>query len=218
MRQVTRYLRGLACAGALALAGCGSATRLTKVWTDPAFATNSLRHLMVIGIARNATDRRVFEDSFTAALRAQGIEAEPSYPLVADGNLDSARLGSDMHRTGCDGVFVTRIVDQTTVRTYYPPTAGHLGGPWAAPWQYRGGWYGYYSLGYSYVGAPGYTVENQVVNFETNLYRVADGQLVWSALSREWLEVSETPGPEVEPFVRQLMSALLDSKIVTRPR
>jgi len=195
-----------------------NATRLTTVWTDPAFETNSLRKLMVIGIARNATVRRVFEDRFTAALRAQGIEAEPSYPLVGDGNLDSARLGSDMHRTGCDGVFVTRIVDQTTVRTYYWPTAAYLGGPWAAPGQYRFGWYGYYWLGYSYAGAPGYTVENQVVNFETNLYRVADGQLVWSALSQEWLGLSETPGTEVVPFVRQLVSALLDSRIVARRR
>ena len=50
--------------------------------------------------------------------------------------------------------------------------------------------------------SPGYTVENQVVNFETNLYRVSDGRLVWSTLSRERLELSEAPGERIDPFVR----------------
>lgn len=214
MKRILRQFRRLIPVGTLIVAGCASATQLTTVWTDPAFRTSSLRKLMVIGIGPSATTRRIFEDKFTAALRAQGIVAEPSYPLVGDGNLDSARLGAEMHRTGCDGVFVTRIVDQKTVRTYYPPyyvpTAGHL----AAPWAYGYGWYNYYSTGYGYFGTPGYTVETQVVNLETNLYRVSDGQLVWSALSREWLGQAETPGVEVDPFVRQLVSALVSSRIV----
>ena len=91
----------------------------------------------------------------------------------------------------CDAVFVTRLVDQTTVRSYYPPTAPHYAG-----------WYDYYSRAYAYAASPGYTVENQVVNFETNLYRVSDGRLVWSALSRERLELSEAPGERIDPFVR----------------
>ncbi len=217
MKRITRCLIQLVPVGTLVVAGCVSATRLTTVWADPAFETNSLHKLMVISIARNATARRVFEDRFTAVLRAQGIDAEPSYPLVGDGgNLDSARLGADMHRTGCDGVFVTRIVDQTTVRTYYPPTAAYAGAAWypGVPWQYGFGWYNYYSLGYSYLGSAGYTVENQVVNFETNLYRVRDGQLVWSALSQEWLGQLEHPGASVDHFVHQLVSALGDARIV----
>ena len=210
MRRMPRYLRYVAPLGVLLVAGCASATRLTRVWTDTRFETNSLRKLMVIGIARSPATRRVFEDRFVAALRAQGIEAEPSYPLVGDDNLDSARVSAEMHKTGCDGVFVTRIVDQKIVRASYPPS--YLGAPWA----YRYGWYGYYSSGYSYVGTPGYAIENQVVNFETSLYRVSDDQLVWSALSQEWIAPSEVPGTEIDPLIRQLVSALLDSKIVAK--
>lgn len=218
-----RGLRSLPTLGALLVAGCASATQLTTVWSDPRFETNSLRKLMVIGIANTPTSRRLFEDRFAAALQALGIEAEPSYPLVGDGSLDSARVSAEMHETRCDGVFVTRIVDQKTVRTYYPPTPAYLGGPYRYGWHgtYPSyghySWYGYYSLGYSYLGAPGYTIENQVVNFETNLYRVSDGQLVWSALSQEWLAESDTPGAEVDPFARQLVSALLNSRVVAKP-
>jgi hypothetical protein len=174
---------------------------------------------MVVGIAKTPAARRVFEDRFAAALQAQGIAAEPSYRLVGDETLDSARFDAAIHRAHCDGVLVTRVVDETVVRTYYPPTGYPPLGPYVgAPWAYRGGWYSYYEWGYSWVGTPGYTIENKVVNFETNLYRVSDGRLVWSALSREWLALSDTPTSEIEPFVRQLTAALVRSQIVAEDR
>lgn len=221
MKTMPRYLNLTAAIGALLVVGCGGATQMTRVWVDPGFEANSLRKLMVIGIGNNPTIRRSFEDRFTAALKAQGIEAEPSYRLVGDGNLDSARTSAEMHRTGCEGVFVTRIVDQKTVETYYPSAwyAGYAGVPYGwAPYAYRYGWYGYYGLGYAYATTPGYTVEHQVVHLETSLYRVADGQLVWSALSEEWLGQSEIPGSEIDPLVRQLIRALRDSRVVARGR
>jgi hypothetical protein len=219
MTPAPRYLNLVAMIGALFATGCGGATQATQVWTDPAFESNSLRKLMVIGVANTPTIRRSFEDRFVAALKAQGIDAEPSYRLVGDGNLDSARTSAEMRRTGCDGVFVTRIVDQTTARTYYPPTSSYAGAPYlGAPHAYRHGWYGYYGLGYAYASTPGYTVESQVVNLETTLYRVADGELVWSALSQEWLGQSDIPGSEVASLVRQLIRALVDSRVVVPRR
>lgn len=215
MNPASRYFSLAAAVGALLTAGCGGATQTTQVWTDPSFETNSLRKLMVIGIGNNPTIRRSFEDRFVAALTAQGIDAEPSYRLVGDGNLDSARTSAEMHRTGCDGVFVTRIVDQKTVKTSYPPSSSYAGAPYPGlPHAYRYGWYGYYGWGYAYASTPGYTVENQVVSLETALYRVADDQLVWSALSQEWLGQADLPGSEIDPLVRQLIRALVDSKVV----
>lgn len=144
-----RYLSLAVAIGALLATGCGGATHTTRVWTDPSFASNSLRTLMVIGIGSNPTIRRNFEDRFVAALRAQGVDAEPSYRLVGDGDLDSARTSAEMHRTGCDGVFVTRIMDQKTVKTYYPPSSSYTPPPYAGvPHASRYGWYGYYGWGY----------------------------------------------------------------------
>lgn len=222
MKPMSRWLNLAAAIGALLTAGCGGATQTTRVWTDPDFEANSLRKLMVIGIGSNPTIRRSFEDRFTAALKAQGIDAEASYRLVGDGNLDSARTSAEMHKTGCEGVFVTRIVDQKIVETNYPPGpyyAGYAGYPrgWA-PHANRFGWYDYYGLGYAYASTPGYTIKNQVVHLETSLYRVADGQLVWSALSEEWLGQSDIPGSEIDPLVRQLIRALRDSRVVARGR
>lgn len=200
--------------GAVTLQGCAGSTRLTNNWSDPLIQSNSLHKLMVVSVAKNPTARRLFEDRFGTELRRRGIEVEPSYRLIGDTALDSAQASLAMHEGHCDGVFVTRIVDQKTVRTYYPPTPSYRR---AAPPHY-GGWYSYYSQGYAYVTTPGYTVENQVVNMETNLYRVSDGQLVWSALSRSWLQPSETPADEIDPIVRQVTRALSKSNVVARKR
>lgn len=193
------------------LAGCASSTRLTTVWSDPVTQPQSLRNLMVINVAKNPTVRRVFEDRFAARLKAQGIDAVPSYRLVGDAGLDSARADMEIHKNHCDGVLVTRVLDQKTVRTYYPPSSAYR--PRSS---YYRGWYNYYSLGYGYITTPGYTVERQLVHMETNLYRVSDGLLAWSALSRTWLQRSDAPGDEVDPIVRQLVQALSKESVVVR--
>lgn len=78
------------------------------------------------------------------------------------------------------------------------------------------GWYNNNYSGYGYVTTPGYAVERQLVNMETNLYRVLDGMLVWSALSRTWLQRSDAPGDEVNPIVRQLVGVLSRESVIVK--
>jgi hypothetical protein len=134
--------------------------------------------------------------------------------VLGDGQLDSTRVNESLKQSACDGVFVTRLVDKKTVETYYAPTTTVVG----APGSYYGGWYGYYSTGYSYMSSPGYTVQNEVVNLETNLYRASDAKLVWSALSQSWLEQAANPSGEIAPFVQQLVYSLGESKVVTKAK
>jgi hypothetical protein len=194
------------------LAGCTASTKLTNVWSDPTFKTNSLQKLVVVGIAQNPSVRRVFEDGFVASLKGQGVQALASYTLVGDGQLDSARVREMLRENACDGVFLTRLVDRKTVETYYPPTTSHV----SAPSAYYGGWYGYYSTSYAYTMTPGYTVQNEVVNLETNLYRVSDEKLVWSALSESWIQQGASPSSELGPYIQQLVYALEKSTVVTK--
>jgi hypothetical protein len=211
MRRNYIGLAGIAALAIFAFSGCAGATKLTNVWTDPQFQTNSIKKVMIIGVAKSSGIRRTFEDSFVAALQVEGMGAVASYSLTGDGPVDSAKVYSAITSSGCDGIIVTRMTDKKTVDTYYAPTTSYVGAPGA----YYGGWYGYYSMGYAYTSSPGYTVQNEVVNLETNLYRVADAKLVWSALSESWLEQSGNPGGEIKPFVNQLVASLSSSKVVT---
>jgi len=198
----------------LALAGCTASTKLINVWSDPTFQTNSIQKIMVVGIAQNSSVRRTFENSFVTSLQKQGVQAVASYTLLGDGQLDSARVHDSLKQNACDGVFVTRLLDRKTVETYYPPTTSYV----SAPSPYYGGWYGCYSTGYAYTTSPGYSVENQVINLETNLYRESDAKLVWSALSESWLQQTANPSSEIDPFVQQLVYSLGTSKVVTKAK
>jgi len=207
-------LAGLTVLCMLAVAGCTASTKLTSVWTEPGFQANSIKKIMVLGVTQKPGLRRTFEDTFAASLKAQGVTAVPSYTLIGDGQADSTQTNSALHDGGFDGIFVTRLVDKQTVDTYYPPTTTYV----AAPSAYYGGWHGYYSTGYAYTSSPGYTVQNQVVNLETNLYRTSDGKLAWSALSQSWLEQAADPTTEIKPFVQQLVYSLESSKVVTKSK
>lgn len=214
-RRVWRAAPLLAATLLLALgAACARPQRLASVWRDPAFEGGSLRRPMVVAVGRTPRERRLFEDELTATLKDRGVDALPSYPYVGDERVDSALVDAAMHRTGCDGIFVSRLVDRQTVQRYYPPTPAGGYGYYAVPGAYHGGWWSYYSLGYGYAQTPGYTVTNQQVSVETNLYRQSDGRLVWSGLSRQWLSTSDVPGAESAPVVRELVAELIRSGVV----
>ena len=203
---------GVAALALLSLTSCAATSQLTTSWADPAAAGHTFKKVVVVGASPNSATRRMYEDTFAAELRSRGIEAIPSYTVVGEGQLNKDEASAKLKEIGADGVIVTRLVDKQTVENYYPPTYS----TYAAPSAYYGGWYGYYSMGYAYQTSPGYTVQNQVLHVETNLYRVADAKLVWSALSESWLEQSDSPGNEIKPYVDKLVYSLGQSKVVIK--
>ncbi len=213
MNHKASYFAIVATVATLVAAGCGSSTKLTNVWSDPALQTNSLKKLMVVGVAQSPSVRRMFEDTFAGALQQQGVQATASYTVMPEIR-DSTAMRSALEQTGCDGVFVTRLVDQKTVDTYYPPTATYVGTPYYGG--YYGGYYGYYSTSYAMMTSPGYTVENEVIHLETNLYRTSDSKLVWAALSESWLEQAADKSSEITPYVQVLVQGLAESKVVVK--
>lgn len=205
-------LASLAAAG-----GCANGARLASVWRDPDFQAASLRKPMVVAVGRTPRERRLFEDKLASALRARGVDALPSYPVVGDERVDSARVDTAMHRMGCDGIFVARVVDRQTVTRYYPPAGAAAGyGIYRAPGAYHAGWWPYYSLGYAYATTAGYTIADQRISVETNLYRYADGRLVWSGLSRQWLSGFDEPGAEIGSVVRELAAEVVRTNVVAQ--
>ena len=201
---------------ALTVSGCARTAKLASSWRDPAFQDTTLTRLLIVAVGRTPGERRLFEDRFANDLRAQGVDARPSYRLIGDARVDSALVDASMHREGCDGILVSRVVDRQTVRRYYGPSAvpGYAGyGYYGPPSAYHGGWWPYYSLGYASV-AGRVSDDEQRVTVETNLYRHDNGQLVWSGISRQWLASSQGPGDETPAVVRELVAGIARSGVV----
>ena len=209
MRHGAALRVGLAVMALVTLLSCAAGTRLTSSWAEPTAAGRSFQKFCVVAIAQRPPRRRMFEDMFMNALTRRGLSAVSSYTF-AEGRLDKEAAKAKLEEIGADAVIVTRLVDQQSIREYYPPTTV----AYAAPSAYYGDWYGYYALGTSFTSTPGYIVENKVYRLETNLYDVAGEKLLWTGLTEATLSEGDTPRDKVKTVITAVMDDLARHKLL----
>lgn len=162
-------MRSFICLGACALSlmlGC-STVSVNNQWRDPSFAGPPLSNVLVIGITRSDTMKRVFEDVFSQELQAAGVHAERSYDRLPQG-ATSLSL-NDLKTTGIDGVVTTRVerVEQKINVTPSGPSYG--------------GFYGWY--GSAWASTPD-VHQYEVVTLETSVWDVRSEKLVWTVTTQ----------------------------------
>jgi hypothetical protein len=209
LRRITRF--AAAALVLAALGACSAPTQLTSDWADPNLGSHAYKKIVVVGITPRAAGRRAYEDAFVSELQARGVEAIPSYTFGGTGQMDKDAAIAKLKEVGADGVLVTRLVDKETVQNYYPPTYSSV------PSAYYGGWYGYYSTGYSYMYSPGYVEENKVYRVETNLYNVDSDKLAWSGLTETTLASGDAPESEINPLIHTLTMSMEKHHIIPTP-
>lgn len=152
------------------LAACASTT-IRSAWFDTNYKGGPMKRIVVVGVGGQVADRRVFEDSFAAQLRAAGVDGIPGYTVAPDETrMDDAAFAAAVERTGADGVLIVRLLNvdtRTQVSTAMVP------GPMM--WGPYGGFYG-----------PVWFPTTQVNQFdvaqvESSLYDTKTRRLVWSA-------------------------------------
>lgn len=163
-------LAAIALAG-LAFAACTPTTTLEQTWTMPAARNEPpLQRVVTVFSSDNVTIRRAGEDQLARDLRKKGVDATPSYAVLAStepAETDATR--SKLRAMGFDGMVVMTIVDRYQQLEYSPAS-------------YDWGWGWGWGYGYSGYGAAPYT--ETVVRIETRAYSLRTNQLVWSALTR----------------------------------
>ena len=193
----------------VAASGC-AAKRIVSQWSNPDYANASriFKKIMVAGAFEHDAIRRNFEDRFIAALRAAGVDALPSYRLVADPGKDiEGSLHAVAQSAGADGVLVTRLtrVEQRTDASpgYFQPSFGFGYYNWYYP-----GWYGG-----SYYTAP-YYYQYPVYYSETTLYNAAKNEIVWTGTIRTI--DPENANQAIADYVATVVTALKDNQLLPR--
>lgn len=157
--------------------GCSSPPIVASSWSDPSVTPRPYRNLLVFGIAANARVRNVYENTFVAALRRQGVKARAGHRLLPAGGLGNVQaVKKAVAQSGADGVIVTHLVGARAQTVYIPA------GTYVNPNLY-GSLYPYYQRVYNYVTEPGYYANYPVLQLETNLYDVPRQKLLWSTRS-----------------------------------
>jgi len=168
---------------AMLVTACAS-TQLTSVWKDPSYQTRPAK-IMVVGVAKNPLNRRLFEDEFVQQLKSRGTDAIASYTVLSDEQQgDPAAIAKKVAELGADTVLITRLVSKKIVQVYVP------GSPYYPP-PFYGTWPDYYGYGYRYMYTPGYIAEDEYAVIETNLYEAKSNKLIWAASSETGISDSD---------------------------
>ena len=168
---------------AMLLTACAS-TQLNSVWKDPSYQTRPAK-IMVVAVAKNPINRRLFEDEFVQQLKSRGTNAIASYTILPDKQEgDQVIIAKKVAEMGADTVLITRLVSKKTVHVYVPGTAYY-------PPPFYNSWPDYYGYGYRYMYTPGYIAEDEYAVMETNLYEAKSDKLVWAASSETGISGSD---------------------------
>ena len=174
---------------------CGVSTKVKTMWTEPEFSTETegFTKVFVAGVYATKTNGLVFETSMKERFAAKGVEA--------GGWLDSLPFGEDVTKDelvaylnahGYDAVLLSQVTDQKTEVDYH------------SSYSYVGGYHGYYS---GAVVNTGHVSTYQIVNIETQLYRVSDEKLIW-------VGTSEVFDPEnASDAIKSLCPALVNTLV-----
>jgi hypothetical protein len=191
---------GYLIAAVVLLTACAN-TQLDSVWKEPSYQTRPAK-IMVIGVARNPLNRRVFEDEFVAQLKAHGSDAIASYAVLPDRQQDDREaIAAKVKEMGADTILITRLVSKRLVRTYIQPS------PYYYPPPYYGSWRDYYGYGYNYMYTPGYIVEDEYAMIETNLYEAKTDKLIWAATSETGIRDSS------QALIREYIGVMVKNMI-----
>jgi len=166
----------------LPLAGCSSTT-LTASWKNSEYR-NSVNMVYIVGVSKNETTRRIFEDSFKQELANYGVRGFVSYLDISAEEDNKDNIMREAVKSRTDSILISRMVKQ---RTETVETPGRITtyktrsySPYSYSPHYR--YYDdYYSHRYETIYEPPTISQYDVATIESNLYDTVSGELIWSA-------------------------------------
>ncbi len=201
---MTRYLRSALFSVGLAvllLTACSTTPQINSVWIDPDYKAHPHR-VMVIGMAREPLQRRIFEDEFVAQLKALGADAIASYTTLPDAKMeDKAAVAKIVSEQAPDTVLLTRLVSKKNLQTYMPGTVYYYPA-------YYGTWPDYYYHVYDAMVTPGYVTQSEYALMETNLYDARSEKLIWAAAYET--QVTSPDRKRIKPYITMIVNSMLE--------
>lgn len=207
MRPSATWLLILAAIVTLVCSACSSATKMNSVWKDDRYTKGPIASVMVLGVAEKTENRRLYEDAFVKLLEARGVKALSSLALIPEGTeLSKAVIKKAAVDNQLDTVLITRVTGfEKQTERYRTP---HRKSP---PVAY------YYSLDSYYPkvsrdsAKPGYYIERQIAQLESNLYETGTERLIWSAQSE--VIQGESVAKDIDEIIKGMLKNLTDNDL-----
>ena len=160
----------------LFLFGGGAANKILSSYSDKDVEQYKLGTVLIVGIGRNETKRRIYENTFTESFTKKGVHAIPGYSVSKQSIEPSKEALMDaIAKSSADTVLITHMLGKSEQEYYQPGTSFFYNG------NSYNGLFDYYPFVYNTVSTPGSYTNTTRVILETNLYDVKTEKLLWSA-------------------------------------
>jgi hypothetical protein len=167
----------------LTIASCSTSTSITGSWTRQDHEPQQFNTIVILGIAQNSQNRRIFEDQVASRLEEKGYPVIPALDLLppdaAIGTITKDIVVEIFNSAAVDAVFTMSLRHEEDTRHYVPGRSTYY-----VPY-YRGmGFPGYYGGFSNYYYTPGYYAGSYKIYLEANFFDYKKGELIWSAQTR----------------------------------
>jgi hypothetical protein len=197
----------------LSLSGCATQTRLLNTWVDTEYGDKPVKRILVLGIAKEESIRRMYESQLTSELRQEGVDAISSFRVLPQGeNIGWERIIDSTKDLSVNGILVTRTVDIRVDATHTPERTVVKYDD--LPNYYRSFRY-YYTRSVEIETTPSQTVETTTLTLETNLYDMQSLALIWTAMTST-VNPDPTPGT-IQSLTDVLVKNLLTTGLIEKP-
>jgi hypothetical protein len=196
----------------LSIAGCASTT-ISGAWKDPQYQGGTLDKVLVIGIAKQETMKRLYEDAFVAALHQQGITASPGYKILpTNGGNDKELIVKQVKELDFKYVLISRVAAKRTIGFLHPSPPTFIGDASFRSRYYRNYPYynhydDYYDHSFSTIinYTPAYGTTSDLVILETNIYETTNSEIIYSVQTETFVDYGK------EKIIKEVVKIIMDN-------
>ena len=180
MNQLTRmFYLGLLCGAVLILTGCAQKDTLTSSWVDTSFQGPMEGKVLVLGVFKNPTTHKIYEDSFVASLAEAGVDAVPSYKYGQTQKRHSKGwLQHVMQESGASFVMLSHFMGEKQDTVNFRAEGAILGGGMSV-----GSLGNEYSFIVEDIFAPGSSETRTQDSIKVTLFDSASEKAVWFGIA-----------------------------------
>lgn len=167
--------------GGILLPGCSSTT-LSGSWKNPDYI-GQVKKVYIVGVSKQETNRRIFEDEFNRQLSVHGVTGLSSYKEMPDSaKVDEAKIAKSIRDNGADSVLMTNVTGKRTEEVVNPGrVTSYNTGPYYGGRSYNRNYGSYYNQSRTVTYEPATISQFTIVNVEANLFDAKTKELIWSA-------------------------------------
>jgi len=167
--------------GGILLAGC-STTTLSGSWKSPDY-THQVKKIYIVGISKQETSRRIFEDEFHRQLSIHGVTGLSSYKEMPDSaKVNEAKIAKNIRDNGADSVLMTNVTGRRTEEVVNPGRVmSYDTSPYYGDRSYKRYYGSYYNQRRDVIYEPATVSKYTIVTIEANLFDAQTKEMIWSA-------------------------------------